>query len=182
MRFWVSIMIVLLAALSIYFIMDFSSNLQLKFSSIDDLPKGYLIIFRLSKITSSLIPIVISLFLITTLSVMLNNVFDQKISVVTLIESVGIGYIPMTLYYYFFWYNLIEFGNRISIHSVEDFRNIRFMFNLDIQDLENINLCCWFYLYLFLIVSLKKKNINFGKVIISVLLPSAIFLFIYYVI
>lgn len=174
--------IVILASLSAYFITDYSTNLQLNTYSLDDIPNSYKVLFNVSKITSALVPIIITCFMVITLNVMLNVIFEQHISTKLIFQIVGFSLFPMLLYYYFFWYNLIIFCNTSNINSIEDFKNMSFLFGLHLTDLSLINFICWIYMYGYIIIKLIFHKITILSALISTLLPSAILLLVYYLI
>lgn len=179
MKQYVSLVFIVLASLSSYCIAEYTNNLHLSILGIDDIPNSYKLLFGISKITSALVPVVISFFIVITTSIMLNDVFDKHVSPKMIIQIVGFSYIPMVLYYYFFWINLIQYGSINSIKIVDDFTNMEFIFGMHLSDFSLINLLCWLYMYIFIAYNLIKRKIDIMPAIISTFLPSAIFLFAY---
>ena len=147
MKQYISLAFIILASLSAYCIAEYSNGLQLSILGVGNVPSSYKLLFGISKITSALVPVVISFFMVITLTIMLNNVFEKQISSKTIIQIVGFSFIPMLLYYYFFWINLIQYCSNSIIKSIDDFKNMAFMFNLHLSDFSLINLVeslfCW---------------------------------------
>ena len=133
----------------------------------------------ISKITSALVPVLVALFMIITTTVMLNDVFEKQVPLKLIFQIVGFSYIPMLLYYYFFWINLIQYCNISNVKSTDDFMNMKFMFNMDLSDFSFINSMCWIYMFIYIIYSLIKHKTGITKGCISALLPSVIMLSVY---
>lgn len=157
-------------------------SLQLHTHGVENIANSYKILFGISKITSAFVPIVITCFIGITITIILNDIFEDHISNKKVFQIVGFSYIPMLLYYYFFWINLIQYCNTTNIKSKDDFINMKFMFSMQLSDFSLINILCWIYLYIFIICSLRRNDIQITHAIIATLSPSAILLLVSYII
>lgn len=131
---------------------------------------------------AAIIPMAIFLFLYFTTEIMINDVFEQGVCKFTLFKLIGISYLPMLIYQYFFWFNLIFYCNGDKIKSVDDFLSTKFVFGLQLSDFEFINLVCWGLIFLITILYLLYKNKNIWAILFSVLFPSSIVALVYYII
>ncbi len=131
---------------------------------------------------AAIIPLAIFLFLYFTTEIMINDVFEQRVGKFTLLKLIGISYLPMLIYQYFFWFNLIYYCNGDKIKSVDDFLSTKFMFGLQLNDFEFINLVCWGLIFLITILYLLYKDKNVWAILFSVLFPSSIVVLVYYII
>lgn len=131
---------------------------------------------------AAIIPLAIFLFLYFTTEIMINDVFEQGVGKFTLLKLIGISYLPMLIYQYFFWFNLIFYCNGDKIKSAEDFLSTKFVFGLQLSDFEFINLVCWGLVFLITILYLLYKDKNIWAILFSVLFPSSIVALVYYII
>lgn len=131
---------------------------------------------------AAIIPMAIFLFLYFTTEIMINDVFEQGVCKFTLFKLIGISYLPMLIYQYFFWFNLIFYCNGDKIKSVDDFLSTKFVFGLQLSDFEFINLVCWGLIFLITILYLLYKDKNVWAILFSVLFPSSIVALVYYII
>ncbi|MDE6227593.1 MAG: hypothetical protein K2M63_08770 [Muribaculaceae bacterium] len=182
MKQFFPIIFIILASLSAYCIGEFTNEMQLHLIGVKDLPNSYKLLFGISKITSSMVPVVISLFMVITITIMLNDVFDIKMSSKSMIQIVGIAFIPMVIYYYFFWYNLIQYCDAYTVKKIEDFTNMVYMWGLRLNDFSLINLLCWIYMYIYIIYELIRRKVKVVPAMVSTLMPSMIFIMVYYLI
>lgn len=111
---------------------------------------------------------------------MLIDFFEERISKADLWLMVGIGLTPMLIEDYFFWFNMIYYADVNTIHTEEDFLNLKYSFNLSISDFRTLNLFCWCLLYLIMNLFLYIKSYPLHKVLLSTLLPSMLVLMAYY--
>lgn len=125
-------------------------------------------------------PMVIFLYLYFPTEILINDFFDQKVSKIFLLKVIGFAYIPMLIEQYFLWYNLLTYWGNQNIIEGKDFLLTSFAFGFSIKDLEFINTVCWGIIYLVTIICLIIKDVNVIAVIVSVLLPSALFFLIYH--
>ena len=131
---------------------------------------------------AAIIPMAIFLFLYFTTEIMINDVFEQGVGKFTLLKLIGISYLPMLVYQYFFWLNLIFYCNEDKIKSAEDFLSTKSVFGLQLSDFEFINLVCWGLIFLITILYLLYKDKNVWAILFSVLFPSSIVVLVYYII
>ena len=82
----------------------------------------------------------------------------------------------------FFWYNIISYCNTKDIKNINDFLNIKYMFDLTLKELGFISNACWGLLYLGVIYYLYFSNKPILKVLISVTLPTILVISIFYII
>jgi len=113
---------------------------------------------------------------------MLNNFFCEKIRKPILFNIIGISYIPMLIYQYVFWYNIIAYCSTSNIKSIDSFINTKFMYGLTLKDFEFINLICWGLLYLIPIITLIYKEFRIIPILVAFILPSALSALFYYII
>ena len=177
-----SIIIVVLSALCAYGVTEFANNLQLNVLNITDVPQSYRVLFKVSSGMAAIIPMAIFLFLYFTTEIMINDVFEQGVCKFTLFKLIGISYLPMLIYQYFFGFNLIFYCNGDKIKSVDDFLSTKFVFGLQLSDFEFINLVCWGLIFLITILYLLYKDKNVWAILFSVLFPSSIVALVYYII
>lgn len=62
---------------------------------------------------------------------MMNIVFEEHIKALDLYSILGLSFLPMLLYEYFFWYNLIIYGKQTIEYSTEGINNMKFLFGLE---------------------------------------------------
>lgn len=176
MKLLISSFNIAIATLCCYFISKYASYLQINTFITDIIPSNYILLFRISDITSACIPMAIVMFITVTTQIMLNEFFEKKVTFSQIFQTVGISYSPLVLYYFFFWYNLTHYCNTLNIKSGSDFHKISFIFNLHFNDFITINLICLIILYVVIIICLIHKKIGIIPAFISTLLPSSIFL------
>lgn len=172
MKKFFPVFFVLLACASSFCITEFANSLQLQLSGVDDLAAGYKLMFKISSTFSAFIPILIVGFLFFTSDLCLNTIFDDGISHSSLFSVIGYAFIPMVIYLYVFWGNLIYFSARANIVNVNDFMSMTMMFGLTLDEFGHISTACWAIIYLAMILYLYFKNINLIHAIVSTLLPS----------
>lgn len=168
-----------MASLSAYFITDYANNLQLSTLNMTEVPNSYKLLFDVSKVTSAIVPVAIVLFIVITTKIMLNEFFDKRIPSHVIFRIVGFSMIPMLLYYYFFWFNLIKYCNIETIKSTEDLLNMNFLFNLHLNDFTLLSYFCWLLMFIYIIFGLIKHKVNATSAVLSTLLPSGIFMIVY---
>ena len=161
-------------ALSAYFITDLANAIQVNILSIDEVPTAYKIIFKINNITALFIPILICSFLFITSKYMLCDVFDKQIDLQAFFCAICFSLIPLLLYDYFFWFNLIEYAATAKLSTVTDFLNLKYAFGITLKDFDLINTCCWIYLYIHLAVYFIKRKISIYVTLMSILLPSTV--------
>ena len=122
------------------------------------------------------------LFLYFTTEILLNDFFEEHVEKAELIKIIGIAYMPMLIYQYFFWFNILSYCTTEKIKTVSDFLNMTYIFGLQMNDFEFINTVCWGVIYLIIIIYLFFHNVKILSSLVSVLLPSTIALITYYII
>lgn len=182
MKTFFSIIIILFATLSAFFIADYANNLQLNIYNFINIPPTYSLVFKISKISSAIVPFSIAVFLLISTKIMLTEFYDYNITTKQLFQTVGLSFTPMLLYYYFFWYNLIRYCNTDNINNVEDFNKMTFMLNMGLYEFSIINYICWLCMYICMIIILVKNKITTLNATISVFFPSGLVVLIYYII
>jgi len=175
----IPLFIICLSSLCAFFITEYATQLQFEISNIKDIPAGYKILFKISSSFAAIIPVAIFGFLFYSTQLMTNEVFCFGIPNDTLLLVIGLAFMPMMIFYYFYWINLIYYCGQSNINSVEDFMHTTFVFALTMKDLEFINLVCWALIYLIVIVYFIYKEKPIVQTLISVLLPTAILLLAY---
>jgi len=177
-----SIIVVLLSSLCSYGITEYCNHLQIALLQLNDIPFSYRMLFKMSSGIAALVPLMIFMFLYFTSDMMLNTVFEEKVDRRSLLSIIGISYIPMLIYQYIFWYNLITYCAIGKLADAKDLLSVPFMYDLKLKDFEFINLVCWGLIYLIVILYLIFKDKNVFKVIGSILFPSMIVALTYYII
>lgn len=177
------IIVVSLSSLCAFCITEYTNSLQISMLNVTSIPQSYRILFKISSTIAAIIPIVIFLFLFFSAEIMLNDFFGEKIRKQTLLNLIGISFIPMLLYQYLFWFNILSYCHATNIKEVHDFINMTFIYGLTFKDFEFINLLCWILIYLIpVIYFIIYKKINMVSTIISFLLPSSLVILFYYII
>lgn len=118
-----SIVIVMLSSLCVFCITEYTNNLQMGILNISGLPNSYYVLFKISSTMAAVIPLIIFLFIFFSSEMMLNNFFCEKIRKPILFNIIGISYIPMLIYQYVFWYNIIAYCSTSNIKSIDSFIN-----------------------------------------------------------
>jgi len=182
MKFLISLFTIILASLSVYFMTEYANNLQIHIYGFDEVPISYKMLFGISSIIGAIAPIVITMFLVFTIKIMLVDVFEKEISVKEVLQIVGISYIPMLLYYFFFWYSLISYCHVGNIRTESDFLNMKLMFDMQLTDYTIINYACWVLLYLLIVCGLIRNKVALKPSLAAALFPTGVVLTVYYLI
>ena len=72
-------------------------------------------------------------------------------------------------------------AQEVTEKNIDDFLNIKYMFDLTLKELEFISNVCWGLLYLGVIYYLHFSNKPILKVLISVILPTILVISIFYI-
>lgn len=169
MKTLLSTFILLQTVVCMYFITDYANKLQISLMGIEgEILSSYHLIWRLSNIFSSLIPIIVFAFLYITIEISMNTILDENISRRDLYNILGIAFTPMLCHEYFYYLNLVTFCNTSKIKSVEDLINMHYFFNLTPQNLNIQNTFCWSSIYLIVIMYFFFK----GKSLFKTFFPS----------
>lgn len=174
------IFIITMSSLCAFFISEYATQLQIESSCITNISLGYKILFKISISFAASVPITIFGFLYFTTHTMANEVFDLKISSKDLLFVLGIAFVPMMLYYYFYWFNLLFFCRPNQFSCVDDFTKTKFVFGLTHNDFKFINQICWLSIYFIIILYFIYKDKPFIQSVFTVILPSAILLLTYH--
>ena len=177
-----SIVIVALSSLCVYFITEYSHNLQMGVLNISGLPQSYFVLFKISSTMAAMIPLILCLFIYSSTEMILNNLFCEKIEKTLLFNIIGISYIPMLIYQYVLWYNIVTYCSTSNIKSIDTFVNMKFMYGLTLKDFEYVNLICWGLIYLIPIIILIYKGSRIIPIFIAFILPSALSVLFYNII
>lgn len=175
----IALFIVPLTAVSSFGLTSYANYLQTEILGLDIVPMSYQIYFKLSSVFAMFVPIIVFIFLYISINLMINYAFDERMSKKELYITLSFAFLPVLLYQYFFWYNLITYCNPSTIKTTEDFLNMRFIFNLGLKDLEFISNLCWMLLYLNIIIWLYLNGITLLKVLASVVVPTALVVIFY---
>ena len=122
-----SIIVVLLSSLCSYGITEYCNHLQIALLQLNDIPFSYRMLFKMSSGIAALVPLMIFMFLYFTSDMMLNTVFEEKVDRRSLLSIIGISYIPMLIYQYIFWYNLITYCAIGKLADAKDLLSVPFM-------------------------------------------------------
>lgn len=173
-----SILVLLLLVLCSFFVSYYSSMFAFRILDIPRLNDSAQVFSWFSGGFSSVIPFSFFLFYSITINLMMRIFFEIEIKSIEIMFSVSIGLIPLLLYQYFFWYNLIMYSPNVSIVSVSlenFFEKINFLFNLTFQEIQAIGDICYLLFFPITILTLynscRRKLID---IIISVCAPSVI--------
>lgn len=178
----ISSLIILLTVLSSFGLTKYAQGIQLGFLNLDSIPVSYKVYFGLSSTFATYTPVLVFVFLFSTIELMMHYVFDEQIDKMRLYIALVICFLPVLIYQYFFWYNLISYCNPKDIKNIDDFLNIKYMFDLTLKELGFISNVCWGLLYLGVIYYLHFSNKPILKVLISVILPTILVISIFYII
>ncbi|ERK39114.1 hypothetical protein HMPREF9135_1156 [Segatella baroniae F0067] len=148
--------------------------MQIVLLNVTELPFSYQLLFKISSTIAALVPLIIFVFLYFTIEIMLNDFFGENIDKKKLIKIIGLSYLPMLIYQYYFWFNILFYCNTDKIKSASEFLSMTFMFDLQLSDFEFINTVCWGFIYLYIIIYLIYHDVNILAVLVSVLFPSVI--------
>ena len=177
-----AVCIVILSSLCSYGITEYTNTLQIGLLNLSETPFSYRLLFKISSSIGALIPLMVFLFLYFTTEILLNDFFEEHVEKAELIKIIGIAYMPMLIYQYFFWFNILSYCTTEKIKTVSDFLNMTYIFGLQMNDFEFINTVCWGVIYLIIIIYLFFHNVKILSSLVSVLLPSTIALITYYII
>ena len=177
-----SSLIILLTVLSSYGLTKYAQEIQLGVLNLSSIPVSYKVYFGLSSIFAAFTPILVFIFLFSTIELMMCYVFDEQIDRRRLYIALGICFLPVLIYQYFFWYNLISYCNTKNIKNIDDFLNIKYMFDLTLKEFGLISNICWGLLYLGIIYYLYFSNKPIFKILISVTTPTILVISIFYII
>lgn len=171
-----SILVLLLLVLCSFFVSYYSSISIFRILNIPELNDSAYIFSWFSGSFSSVIPLFFFLFYSITINLMMRSLFEIKIKSSEIIFAVSTGLIPLLLYQYFFWYNLIMYTPDVSTVSVNNyFENIDFLFNLTFKKVRVIGDICYLLFFPITILTLyqscQHKLIN---IITAVCVPSVI--------
>lgn len=148
MKIIIPSLVIILTVLCMFFISEYVNNLQIQAMGVDAIPFSYRFLSNVSSTFAALTPMIVFLFLYCTIEIMMNFFFEEKINRKDLYYILGIAFIPMLLFEYFYWLNLIRYCNLSVIKNIDEFTNMKFMFNLKMHDMKFINMICWGILYL----------------------------------
>ncbi|WP_036893561.1 hypothetical protein, partial [Prevotella sp. S7-1-8] len=123
MKTIISSIIFILTILFMFFITENIAYLQFASLQANELPFSYNIISGISSSLAALTPLVVFVFLYVTIETMMNIVFEEHIKALDLYSILGFSFLPMLLYEYFFWYNLIIYGKQTIEYSTEGINN-----------------------------------------------------------
>ena len=176
------IIVLTLCSLSAFSIMEYANNLQLAVIGNQDVPSFYNVIMGINKIYAIFVPIIICLFIYSTTYLMLSEVFEEEIRSKELFTIVCIAMIPVLMYDYFYWFNLIYYVHIDDMHSINDFFNVTYWNGLKLSDFHILNTVCWLLLFTIVIIFLIWKGHSIIKSLLSVLIPPSIVILIYLII
>ena len=176
----VATIIVMLTVVSSFGITEYANTLQVGVLNLDVIPWSYRVYFKLSSVFAMFLPIAMFLYLFITIKLMMNYVFDDFLPTKSLYTMIGIGFIPVLLYQYFFWFNLILYCNLETIKTPGDFMNMRFMFGLDLKTLGFISSLCWGILYLIITLWMYFAGKSILKTLCSVVAPTLFVILVYH--
>lgn len=179
-----SILVLLLLVLCSFFVNYYSSLFSFRILDIPELNNSAHIFSWFSGGFSSVVPFCFFLFYCITINLMMRMFFEVEIKSSEIMFAVSIGLLPLLLYQYFFWYNLIMYSPNASIVSIENFfEKINFLFNMTFQKIQLIGDICYLLFFpitiLILYNSCRRKLID---IIISVCVPSVIITLCYVII
>lgn len=139
-------------------------------------------LFELSNnLTLFLFPIIILLFIVGSTKYMLEIFDEEKISSSEIYTIVG--YALMFPLIGMFFYTTCLFLRDYQVSSLEDLKNLHFLFGLTVNDFNYINKLFWLLAYFFIFYQLCfNKNIVWWKVILSLKIPVLIVLLIGFII
>lgn len=171
-----SILVLLLLILCSFFVSYYSSMSAFRILDIPKLNDSAYIFSWFSGFFSSVIPLSFFIFYSITINLMMRSLFEIEIKSSEIFFAVSIGLMPLLLYQYFFWYNLIMYSPNVSIVSVESFfERIDFLFNLTFQEVRAIGDICYLLFFPITIITLFNScRCKLIDIIISVCLPSVI--------
>lgn len=176
------IVVVSLSSLCAFYLTEYTNTLKIGMADITDIPLSFKILFKVSSTFSAIIPIILFLFLYLSSEIMLNDFFGENVKKETLLNILGVSFIPMLAHQYFFWYNILSYCNTANIKRIQDLANMKFMFDLTLESFEYINLLCWGLVYLIPILYFIYKDMNVFSTFISFLIPSSLTIFFYFII
>lgn len=174
--------IVLLTVVSSFGITEYANYLQVGVLNLDTIPWSYRVYFKLSSVYVIFLPIAMFLYLFITIKLMMNYFFEDYLSSKTLYIMIGIGFVPVLLYQYFFWFNLVSYCNLHVIKTTDDFMNMRFMFGLDLKALGFISNIGWGALYLIITLWMYLTGRSLIKTLCSVVVPTLFVILMYHII
>lgn len=171
-----SLFVLLLLVLCSFFVSYYSSMSVFKILDIPELNNSAYVFSWFSGGFSSVIPIFFFLFYGITINLMMQSIFEISIKSSDIFFAVSIGLIPLLLYQYFFWFNLIMYSPDLSVISVDSyFEKIDFLFNLSFKQVRLIGDICYLLFFpittLILYQSCRQKLID---IILAVCIPSVI--------
>jgi hypothetical protein len=174
-----SLLVLLLCALCSFFVTKYTNQIAFDALAIDDIPRIYSLFSSISSTITALIPLVVFFFFYCTTDIMMNTLFEENISKKNLFFIIGLALVPLLVYQYFLWYNLITYCNANVIKTINDYYNIKFIFNLSFSNINLIGKICWVLFYLSMIALLYFKKVKLYKILISVISPSLLVVIIY---
>lgn len=171
-----SILVLLLLVLCSFFVSYYSSISVFRILDIPELNDSAHVFSWFSGSFSSVIPLSFFLFYSITINLMMRSIFEINIKSSEIIFAVSIGLIPLLLYQYFFWYNLIMYSPDVSIVSGDSyFEKIDFLFNLTFKEVRAIGDICYLLFFPITILTLYQScRHKFINIIIAVCVPSVI--------
>lgn len=171
-----AILVLVLLVLCSFFVSYYSSISVFKILDIPELNDSAHVFSWFSGSFSSVIPLSFFLFYSITISLMLRLLFEIDITYSGIMFAVSIGLIPLLLYQYFFWYNLIMYSPDTSTTSVDNyFEKINFLFNLTFKEVQVIGDVCYLLFFPITILTLYEScRHNLINIIIAVCVPSVI--------
>lgn len=131
--------------------------------------------------TFFLFPIIILFFIVGTTKYMLEIFNEEKISISEIYTIVGYGLIFPLIGMFF--YTTCLFLRDYHVSSVDDLKNLHFLFGLTINDFSFINRLFWLLAYLLISYQLCfNKKIIWWKVVLSLVIPLLLVLLIGFII
>lgn len=139
-------------------------------------------LFELSNnLTFFLFPIIILFFIVGSTKYMLEIFDEERISISEIYTIVGYALIFPLIGMFF--YTTCFFLRNYQVSSIEDLKNLHFLFGLTTNDFNFINRLFWLLAYFFIFYNLCfNKNIVWWKVVLSLMIPILIVLVVGFII
>lgn len=171
-----STLVLLLLVLCSFFVSYYSSMSVFDMLDIPEIKESAYVISWFSGSFASVIPLAFFFFYGITFRLMMKSVFDINISFVENFFAVSTGFIPLLLYQYFFWYNLIMYSPATFTGLVENyFKEIKFLFDFTYKEMLAIGDMCFMLFFPVTILTLYQScKQNLFKIIVAVCVPSLI--------
>lgn len=184
-KFVFSFTIITLLVLCSFCVAYYSSMTIFKVLNLPELNKSSHVVSLFSGGFSIVFPLCFFLFSSTTIRIMMIIFFEIKISMADIFFSVSCGFIPLLMYQYFFWYNIISYTPKTSNISVSNyFDEIELLFNLTYKELlfiGDVSSILFFPISIIAIYYFCRYK-NLFKIILSVCIPPLIAILFYKVV